>query len=111
MMELSEELKQKLSKAKGDADFFKILAENGVDTEAYKKSLTENDLANINGGFENIDGITVTCKWCGEDRSDEMSYQFWASMNCKCSTYRCRSCGKYVRVIGRLCYRQEDPWD
>ena len=73
MMELSEELKQKLSKAKGDADFFKILAENGVDTEAYKKSLTEDDLANVNGGFENIDGITVTCKWCGEDRYDEMS--------------------------------------
>ena len=111
MMELSEELKQKLRKAKGDADFFKILEDNGVDSEAYKKSLTEDDLANVNGGFENAAGVIVKCKWCGEDRGDEMSYQFWASMNSKLSTYRCRSCGKYVQVIGTMCYAVEDPWE
>ena len=40
MMELSEELKQKLSKAKGDADFFKILAENGINMQAFSMAET-----------------------------------------------------------------------
>ena len=55
----------------------------------------------------NADGHKVKCPWCGEDREDQISYQFWATLGSSTIKYRCRSCNKYMRMYGSLCCRAE----
>ena len=108
MLKLSKELLEKLDRAKGDAEFCKTLADNGVDPEAFEKSLTDEEPERASGGFKNADGHKVKCPWCGEDGEDMISYQFWATLNSTTIKYRCRSCNKYMRMHGSLCCRAEE---
>lgn len=54
MMKLSKELQEKLSAAETDVQACKILAENGVDPEAFEKTLPDSFLEQVNGGYESM---------------------------------------------------------
>ena len=107
VLKLSKELREKLERANGDAEFRRILADNGVDPKTFERSLTDEELEQASGGFKNADGHKVKCPWCGEDREDQISYQFWATLGSSTIKYRCRSCNKYMRMYGSLCCRAE----
>ncbi|MBR3266001.1 MAG: hypothetical protein IKI61_08620 [Erysipelotrichaceae bacterium] len=52
-----------------------MLADNGIDVEEFEKSLPDDVLKKVDGGYEDIIGDSVHCPWCKENRYDEISYQ------------------------------------
>lgn len=72
-----------------------MLADNGIDVEEFEKSLPDDVLKKVGGGYEDIIGDSVHCPWCKENRYDEISYQCISSLFSRIDTYRCRSCGKF----------------
>ena len=88
------------------------LMKKGVDRIPHRSlfralGLTDEELEQASGGFKNADGHKVKCPWCGEDREDQISYQFWATLGSSTIRCRCRSCNKYMRMYGSLCCRAE----
>ena len=72
-----------------------MLADNGIDVEEFEKSLPDDVLKKVGGGYEDIIGDSVHCPWCKENRYDEISYQCISSLLNRIDSYRCRSCGKF----------------
>ena len=52
MLKLSKELREKLERANGDAEFRRILADNGVDPKVFERSLTDEELEQASGGLK-----------------------------------------------------------
>ena len=98
MMNLPKELLTKLESAESDVQVCKILADNGIDPEEFERSLPDNYLEEVNGGYKSLD-IDIHCPDCGNGERDEISRQFWASMFTDSATkYRCRKCNCYFKV-------------
>ncbi len=112
---IPSEVKEKLKNVKGDVEFCKILADNGIDVEKVEKKIKEagfdlnkiclqevsdNSLENVTGGFENFH-LLVKCR-CGNENRDDFSWQFFASkFHASASIYnlyRCKICNTYVKV-------------
>ena len=51
MIKISDELKEKLKTCKSDVEIAKMLADNGVDVEEFQKSLPDEILSKIDGGY------------------------------------------------------------
>lgn len=94
-MNISDELREKLKDCRSDVEVAKILADNGVDVEEFQKSLPDEVLEKIGGGFKDIFGHKIVCAWCGEELSDNISYQVVASFLNNVDFYRCRKCAKF----------------
>ena len=100
MMKLSKELQEKLSAAETDVQACKILADNGVDPEAFEKTLPDSFLDQVNGGYESM-GLSIKCPNpnCLNADKDQISRQFFASMFCDSATkFRCCKCNTYFKV-------------
>ena len=95
MINISDELREKLKTCKSDVEACKMLADNGVDVEEFQKSLPDEVLNKVGGGYKDIIGDTVYCPWCKESEYDSISYQCIASLFSNIDTYRCRTCGKF----------------
>lgn len=100
MMDLSKEMKEKLSEAKSDVDACKMLADNGIDVEEFEKSLSESELETIKGGYTPaFSDFEIECPNCHNGEKEMISRQFWASMFCDSATkYRCRNCNTCFKV-------------
>ena len=94
---ISDDLRKKLANCISDVEFAKTLADNGVDVEEFEKSLPDEILSKIVGGYEDLYGDNVYCPWCNNDNSDEISFQVFTSISTFASTYRCRKCDNYFR--------------
>lgn len=97
MINLSDELKAKLSECKSDVETAKMLADNGIDVEEFEKQLPEDVLKAIGGGYDDMLGVEVYCPHCGNKDEDEISFQVIASFTSFRSKYRCRKCGGFFR--------------
>ena len=95
MINISDELREKLKTCKSDVETCKMLADNGIDVEEFQKSLSDDVLKKVGGGYTDIIGDTVYCPWCNESRSENISYQCITSIINKTDTYRCRTCKKF----------------
>ena len=98
MMKLSKELQEKLSAAETDVQACKILADNGVDPEAFEKTLPDSYLEQVSGGYKYRD-IEIRCPMCGNSEEEQISYQAFASMFCPGERkFRCCKCSTYWKV-------------
>ena len=98
MMALPKELLEKLETAESDVQACKLLSDNGVDPEEFEKTLPDDYLEQVNGGYKSLE-IDIHCPNCGNGERDEISRQFWASMFTDSATkYRCRKCDCYFKV-------------
>ena len=97
MINISDELKEKLANCNSDVEFAKTLADNGIDVEEYQKTLPEEVLDKIGGGYEDLLNVDVYCPHCNNGDSDQISYQILASLTSLRSKYRCRKCGGFFR--------------
>ena len=102
MMELPENVLEKLKDAEGDVAVCKILAESGIDPEEFEKTLPASVLEQVNGGAPASTGSpTVVCPLCGNDNPNEISKQTLASILI-CHTgmfqYRCCKCDYYFKA-------------
>ena len=98
-IQISDELREKLKTCKSDVEVAKMLADNGVDVEEFQKSLPDEVLNRIGGGYKDVFGDTISCPWCNESESGNISYQVTASFLCSIDYYRCRSCNNYFRRV------------
>ncbi|MBR0418841.1 MAG: hypothetical protein IJI66_06705 [Erysipelotrichaceae bacterium] len=99
MIQISDEPREKLKTCKSDVEVAKMLADNGVDVEEFQKSLPDEVLNRIGGGYKDVFGDTICCPWCNESESGNISYQVTASFLCAIDYYRCRSCNKFFRRV------------
>ena len=97
MIKISDELKEKLKTCKSDVEIAKMLADNGVDVEEFQKSLPDEILSKIGGGYEDISGDIIYCPWCKNKESKEISSQILASLFNQEYIYRCRKCDCYFK--------------
>ncbi len=95
MINISDELNEKLKTCRSDVESCRMLADNGIDVEEYQKALPDEVLKKINAGYEDMIGDTVFCPWCKETASDKISYQTLISLRYNNDTYRCRKRGKF----------------
>ena len=122
---LPEDVLNKVSAAGGDVEVCRILAENGIDLDEIEKKieaagfdtkriglqLSDDDLANVSGGFAHEDYGQIVCGHCGNLERNDFSRQFWASLyllNTK-EVYRCKRCGCYTRIIDKYSRAWYDP--
>lgn len=97
MFKFTDELNEKLKNCKNDVEFAKTLADNGVNVEEFERSLPDEVLSKIGGGFENYNGDRVYCPWCKNEDKDELSYQVLVSTyHCE-DIYRCRKCNEFFK--------------
>lgn len=98
-------LQSKLAKVNSDVEFCKILADNGIDVEKLQKTLPDDVLDKVGGGYENIFGTEIYCPNCGNHDSDEISLQIFATLTSGSTKYRCRKCDKYFKMdaSGHVC--------
>lgn len=124
---IPEDLLLKIKDIPGDVQISKFLADNGIDIEnveekiktAYKDitdnltELSQDELAEISGGFHDRDyRYDVKC-CCGNNNEDDFSYQFWASaIFSNGGIYRCKKCGHYVEITAEfeLTYYNEEQY-
>ena len=109
MMRLSDAIADKLKGVRSDVEVCKILADNGVNVEEFEKTLSEEELAQVGGGFQKgVAEVHCTNPNCLEAASENISYQFFASLFTDAYYYRCRTCGTYFQMskFGSL-----SPWD
>jgi predicted RNA-binding Zn-ribbon protein involved in translation (DUF1610 family) len=98
MQKLPNELLDKLQDARSDMEACKMLADNGVNVEEFEKSVSNEELNKIAGGWQCF-GYEFKCPNCGEADRDNISRQFWASMFMDSATkYRCRTCNHYFKI-------------
>lgn len=97
MITISKELQEKLKNCKSDVEFSKMLADNSVNVEEYEKSLPDDVLEKIGGGFVNYNDDRVYCPWCDNAEEAEISYQVLVSIyHCE-DIYRCRKCNGFFK--------------
>ena len=94
---ISDELAEKLKTAKSDVEFCKMLADNGVDVEKLQRTLPDEILDNVSGGYRNY-GQDVYCPDCHNGVEDEISYQYLTSLWRFKDVYRCRKCDTYFQI-------------
>lgn len=110
---IPEEVRTRLASVKSDVDACRLLAENGINIEEVENrikdayagvgkdllSLTDRELENVSGGFQDNDFGFIWCSNCTNNNRDDFSYQFWVSqlMPEGCA-YRCKKCGHYILV-------------
>ena len=70
-------------------------------------TLKDENLKNVNGGYENYMDQEVYCPECQNHDEDNFSYQFWATWLTTrtgiSQIYQCKNCNKYVATI-KNCY-------
>lgn len=133
--QIPADVMEKLKTAKGDVDFCRILAENGIDVENFEKQVKESgvdfgqigvvmdsdELAQVAGGWtkEISSGsyyVEYKCPYCGNGDRDRHSYQFWASLGSELwalgngggDIYRCKNCGHYWEMRHGMINRRDD---
>lgn len=108
------DVQEKIKNASGDVEIYRILAENGINTEElahkfkakginldkiYMKSLPDEKLEKIVGGAG--EGPRLICK-CGATRKDwsfQILESFFASLDYEAyKAYRCEKCNRYIWV-------------
>lgn len=95
MINLSDELKEKIADCKSDVEVAKMLSDNGIDVEEFEKTLPEEVLNKIGGGYTDFLDVDVYCPHCHNENKDDISYQVLASLSSLRSKYRCRKCGGF----------------
>ncbi|MCR5095478.1 MAG: hypothetical protein K6A70_01905 [Erysipelotrichaceae bacterium] len=95
MINLSDELKEKLDACKSDVEVAKMLSDNGIDMEEFEKTLPKEVLNKIGGGYTDFMDVDVYCPHCHNEDKEEISYQVLASLGSLRSKYRCCKCGGY----------------
>ena len=111
---LPDDVQKQLENARGDVDFCKILANNGIDVEMVEKKIKDagfdvnkiclqvpdEGLEKVAGGFE-LNQQLIRCR-CGNEDRDEFSWQFFASrFHASASLYdiyRCKLCNTYIKI-------------
>ena len=67
------------------------------------KALKDENLKDVNGGYENFIDQKVYCPNCNISDESNFSYQFWATWlttrTCISQIYQCKNCKKYVATI------------
>ena len=117
MIKISDELREKLKTCKSDVEVSVMLADNGINVEEFEKSLPDEVLSRIGGGYKDIFGDTIYCPWCNEKESGNISYQMMASFLCSNDYYRCRTCGKFSERVtytdgtAEMIRLRDDPMD
>jgi len=103
MKELSREVLEQLENARDNKEADRIIRDNGYDPEEIKKSLSDEDLMNIDGGVK--PGGTrptyrgfISCPKCHISDKTLFSRQAWASLFSKEAKYRCTKCNTYFKV-------------
>ena len=109
MMKLSDAIVDKLKGVKSDVEVCQILADNGVNVEEFEKTLSDEELTQVGGGFPKgkVD-VHCTNPECGESASENISNQFFASLFTDAYHYRCRTCGHY---FGLSSFGTLHDWD
>ena len=95
MITISDELKEKLKSCKSDVEVCKMLADNGIDVEEFEKTLPDEVLSQIGGGYKDINGDWIYCPWCNNSEKSELSHQILASLVNQAYIYRCCKCNQY----------------